>query len=131
MTKTTNQFLNLAKHFESLNDWTSAQKYYQLYVAANPNHAAAYMWLANMYRRQKDFEKAIQYYKKALRLDPKYYPAVNNLLFVLKQVMAFDEIEKYKKMLPTGNESPFLSIITTDNPKRNLTAAKNMVNNEK
>ena len=45
----------------------------------NPDNAEVHFQLGNLYFRKGDRGRAIQQYKKALQLDPKYLPALNNL----------------------------------------------------
>ena len=45
----------------------------------NPDNVEVHFQLGNLYFRKGDRGRAMQQYKKALQLDPKYLPALNNL----------------------------------------------------
>lgn len=130
MKENTNQLVKLAQHFEAQGDLESAQIYYRLHWRSHASDPKANLWLGNAYRKLKKYRLASKYYKKAITLKPNYTPAINNLIFVLKQMLEFEELKIYQKMLPAGDETPFLSIASSDNPKVNLQAAKRMVKND-
>jgi tetratricopeptide (TPR) repeat protein len=48
----------------------------------NPDNAELHFQLGNLYYRNGDQRQAIQQYKKALQLNPKFVPAINNLALV-------------------------------------------------
>ena len=54
-------------------------------LAVHPNYKNAYLLRGNANNNIKDFDAAIADYKQALRLDPDYQEAQNNLLITYKQ----------------------------------------------
>ena len=48
----------------------------------NPNNVELHFQLGNLYFRRGDPSEATQHYKKALQIDPKFVPALNNLALV-------------------------------------------------
>ena len=56
----------------------------------NPESAELHFQLGNLFFRQGDRRQAIQQYKKALELDPKFLPALNNLALVTAANKEYD-----------------------------------------
>ena len=54
----------------------------QQFLKDNPDNAELHFQLGNLYYRKGDQRQAIQQYKKALQLNPKFVPAINNLALV-------------------------------------------------
>jgi tetratricopeptide (TPR) repeat protein len=56
--------------------------------------------LANIYRDQKDFEKAVDYYEKAIASNPKYETAYLNLAILYK--IEQQKMDEYKNVVERG-----------------------------
>jgi tetratricopeptide (TPR) repeat protein len=54
----------------------------QQFLKENPDNVESHFQLGNLYYRKGDQRRAIQQYKKALQLNPKFVPAINNLALV-------------------------------------------------
>ena len=54
----------------------------QQFLKDNPDNVESHFQLGNLYYRKGDQRQAIQQYKKALQLNPKFVPAINNLALV-------------------------------------------------
>ena len=55
---------------------------YNTAIQKDPNSLAAFMGLGIIYDLQKNYDKAKEYYQKALKLNPKFAPAANNLAYI-------------------------------------------------
>ena len=73
-------------------------------VAAYPNDERAQFALANYYFGQQDIEKAIEHYKKATEIAPKYSPPYNVLGYAYRQKEDYSDAEqtfkKYIELIP-------------------------------
>ena len=66
----------------------------------NSNFSEAYYNLAILYKKQLKFDKAVEYYNKAILIKPKYVEAYNNLGNILQdQGEAEEAIKKFKKAI--------------------------------
>ena len=55
---------------------------YQTVIDKEPNSLAAYMALGLIYENEKNYAKAQGYYEKALKINPNFVPAANNLAYI-------------------------------------------------
>jgi tetratricopeptide (TPR) repeat protein len=82
-------------------------------VAAFPNDERAHFNLGGYYFGQQEFDTAIQHYKKATELAPKYSPAFNILGYALRQRENYAEAEqafrKYIELIP-NDPNPYDSL---------------------
>ncbi|MFC2088982.1 tetratricopeptide repeat protein [Calditrichota bacterium] len=61
----------IANAYRSLNDEENQIKYLNLAAESNPDTALAWIELGFLYRINKDYDKAADYFKKAIDVDPK------------------------------------------------------------
>jgi tetratricopeptide (TPR) repeat protein len=54
-------------------------------VAANPRDGSAYLSLALLYERDRDYRNAMQVYERALKENPGFWFAANNLAFLISE----------------------------------------------
>ena len=59
----------IARSYMELNQYLEAKEYFYMAIDLNPNFAPAYANLGVLYDRQKQYMKAITYYKKAISID--------------------------------------------------------------
>ena len=60
-------------------------KEYEAALAKNPKLVGAHMVLGMVYERKKEYAQAKAKYEEALKLDPKFGPAANNLAWLLSE----------------------------------------------
>ena len=60
-------------------------------LAQNPDHKQSHYLLAFIYQGRRDYTKSIHHYNEALRIDPKYHFARNNLGTVYLTMERWDE----------------------------------------
>jgi outer membrane protein assembly factor BamD (BamD/ComL family) len=63
-------YFELGNKFYRENEYSSAIACYYIHTESNPNTFAVYMNLAHIYLKKDNFDKAIQYYHKAISLQP-------------------------------------------------------------
>ena len=56
---------------------------YEAALQANSQNAAAYLSLGLLYEKDREFDKAMQVYERALKANPNFWFAANNLAFLL------------------------------------------------
>ncbi len=59
----------IARSYMELNQYLEAKEYFYMAIDLNPNFAPAYANLGVLYDRQKQYMKAVSYYKKAISID--------------------------------------------------------------
>ena len=59
----------IARSYMELNQYLEAKEYFYMAIDLNPNFAPAYANLGVLYDRQKQYMKAVTYYKKAISID--------------------------------------------------------------
>jgi tetratricopeptide (TPR) repeat protein len=115
-------------------------------ITKDPDNAVLYYNLGVIYGEQEEFEEAINYYKKSLKLDPNYSPAYLNLVGLILEgesalVDQMNELatstkrsdyEKYDKLKAEREELyasclPYLEKLIEIDPK-NLEALKTAKN---
>jgi tetratricopeptide (TPR) repeat protein len=57
-------------------------------LQANKRNAAAYLSLGLLYEKDGEFDKAMEVYERALKADPNFWFAANNLAFLLSEFSA-------------------------------------------
>jgi len=81
------------------------KEYLEQLVAAYPNDERANFALGGYYFGQQDFPKAIQYYKRATEIEPKFSSAFNLLGYAYRQNVDYPNAEaafkKYVELIPT------------------------------
>lgn len=83
-------------------------------IELEPENASLYLALGDSYKEVKNTEEAINYYHKALEINPDYFLALYNLgvvyyshafdLNMEANNLPFDETAKYKKIMDEANE---------------------------
>lgn len=76
-------YFELAKVYWKRNDIDRAIGQYNAVLAQNPNQVQAHMLLGTLYEMQQKYEPAEQHYREALKIDPAFAPAANNLAYRL------------------------------------------------
>jgi tetratricopeptide (TPR) repeat protein len=83
---------------------TKQKEYLEQLVAAYPNDERGHFALGGYYFGQQDFPKAIEHYKKATELEPKYSGAFNILGYAYRQAGDYASAEqafkKYTELIP-------------------------------
>jgi tetratricopeptide (TPR) repeat protein len=83
---------------------TKQKEYLDKLVAAYPNDERAHFTLGGYYFGQQDYPKAIEHYKKATELNPKYSTAFNILGYAYRQNVDYANAEqafkKYIELIP-------------------------------
>ena len=74
--------LNLANLLAEENRLSEAQEQYEAIVRDNPGHTAALVGLGVIYRKRRNFDKAIETYHLALKADPKLMVAHYNMALI-------------------------------------------------
>lgn len=92
------------------NDFEKLVEINRAWINQYPNDRDANMNMANFYYNQHLFRPSVEYLQKALKIDSKYTPAINQLGYAYAHLGQFDQAEKimlhYKKI--TSNEAnPF------------------------
>jgi superkiller protein 3 len=101
----------LGDAYMKLQDWDGAVKVYTAAIEAdpeNPNLVYAYSRLASAYQEQgpKQFQKAVDWYFKATKIDPQNGEAFKNLGYLLK------DLKKLKEAASAWKE--YLKVTTDD-----------------
>lgn len=60
-------------------DWTDEKTFFLKTVKDTPDAALIQHALGNVYAREEDYERALEYYKRSLELYPLYHAAYNNI----------------------------------------------------
>jgi tetratricopeptide (TPR) repeat protein len=76
---------NLANLYLVQGRKAEAAEKFEAAVNANTKDPAGYLSLALLYERDKDFPNAIKVYERALKENPNFYFAANNLAFLLSE----------------------------------------------
>jgi tetratricopeptide (TPR) repeat protein len=86
---------NLAGVYLAQGKKKEAVKKYEAALKANPRQAAAFLALGLLYEKDREFEKAMQVYERALEADPNFWFAANNLAFLIcEQTQEKAELER-------------------------------------
>jgi len=98
------KLLILASEAGSNGEVARQKDYLEKAVAAYPNDERAQFTLANYYFFQQDYPLALEHYKKATELNPKYSPAYNLLGYAYRQqgdyANAEQAFKKYVELIP-------------------------------
>lgn len=85
-------------------------------------------YLGDTYRLDKKFLNAILVLKRGLRLNPKSEPIMNCLADCYRNLCDFESSEKLEKIIDRLDiATPYLSLLITEDPKKNLEAAQREV----
>ncbi len=81
------------------------QSYIEAAVQRNPNNSDAWASLGGSYKEQNNYERALNYYKQALKVNPgDPYPLGNFLVLTIQQTGNLIHIERNRAMIETGIE---------------------------
>jgi Flp pilus assembly protein TadD len=100
-----------AKAEADSNDYTAAQGDYQKYLAQRPDDPTAHFDLGYVYTAERENEKAIAEYRKAIELDPKMVDAQLNLgisLLADDPKAAIEPLEKVIELDPANERGHYL-----------------------
>jgi len=75
---------------------------YQAIIDKNPNLPYPHMMLGTIYDSSKQFEQAADQYRKALKINPQFAPAANNLAYHL--VQRTDQIDEALRLARIAKE---------------------------
>lgn len=120
---------------KSVNRHKEAQKNLLKILEYYPDNERAYSMLADIEMEAGHTEKAIEYYRKSLSINPDYEIALNALYYMLGNICAWDEKESFKrrveavdmKRIRAGQPPyamPLSDIMEHIDPARNLQFAK-------
>lgn len=101
-------YFNLGNSLYKLNKFDeSMQKYLQVGNSTNDNKlkAEAYYNIGNAYFKNKQYAESIDYYKKALRLNPKDYDAKYNLEYARRMMKMEQQHNQQQKQNQKDNQS--------------------------
>lgn len=106
-------------------NYDESLKYFQLAAKSAPKTYWVFNNLAFAYSVKKDYLKTIACLKKCLKLNPDFAPALNQLYLTYRSTCMWDEAGKMEKILDEKQcDSPYISLIRSDDPQKNLEAAK-------
>ena len=110
-------FANLVDYYSSSNQNDKAMQFADDMLAKDPNNKLYLYVKAYLYHNMKDYEKAIEFYKKTLDIDPAYAEACSNLgLVYLLQAQEYADISMTRIMqqhkLRSRNSTKLLNRIT-------------------
>jgi len=83
--KEPNEYNRLGILLEEKGNLYSAKKHYLKAIGLNNSQALIYFNLANVYLKEKKFDKAIENYEKAIKLSPDFADCYNNLAYALAE----------------------------------------------
>ncbi len=75
----TQALFNLAKAFYFLTDYENSKKYLLLNIEVDSTQDQSFKMLADIYRKERNVDQAINYYKRAIDVNPNYYKAYYSL----------------------------------------------------
>ncbi len=101
-------YLGLGKQHIGLNQLEEAYQAFSKVVEINPKHAETLTMIGIYFKTQEqDFEKAIEYYEKAIEADAGYERPRHLLGGVLMELHRYDEAKAvYEELVKTAPESP-------------------------
>ncbi len=76
-------FANLVDYYSSINEPNKAMQFADDMLAKDPNNKLYLYVKGYLYHNMKDYDPAIEYYKKTIAADPDYVEAYSNLALVL------------------------------------------------
>jgi tetratricopeptide (TPR) repeat protein len=76
---------NLARLYLARGLKNEAIARFEAAIRSDPKHAAAYLSLALLYEREKDYRSAMDVYGRALDENPRFWFAANNLAFLISE----------------------------------------------
>ena len=95
----------LAGFYMRQNLTDKAKKQYLVSVEKTPDALQALMALGMIYENEKNYSEAQEYYEKALKINPNFVPAANNLAFIYAEHggnidVALNLAQKAKEQMP-------------------------------
>jgi tetratricopeptide (TPR) repeat protein len=85
-------------------DFEGSVKHFEEFVANEPGFADVFNMLGQAYHNMGKMEKAVQAYKKALNLNPRYTEVAINLAVALFDTGRYDEAQGIQKLIQTDIE---------------------------
>jgi tetratricopeptide (TPR) repeat protein len=71
-------FYAIGKNFDGRQNALMAERYYTAAIQIDPQNISAYNELGVLYMNRKNYDRAVEYFKKAISLDPEAaYPRLN------------------------------------------------------
>ncbi len=105
---------------------SEAEKYLRRAIEADPDRAETYHNLGVVVQNQGKVIEAVNFFKKAVELDPNFSPSYSPLYHNLRMVCEWAEVAKIGVSMDQipGAETPFVSVTRTDDPAVNLKIAR-------
>jgi tetratricopeptide (TPR) repeat protein len=98
--------VNLAYAYMNLGNYDEAQKVCERAIASDNTYASAYNALGNLLGDKTEYNRAIEYYRRAIEINKDYGPARTNILWALYHGAQYDKcIEEAKQQIKQGYES--------------------------
>lgn len=116
---------DLGNIFLNKKNYKKAVRFYNKALRLNQINHIVLNNLGTAYRELDKIEKSVGYYQKSLKIKPDYDLAHLNLEFSLMQICDWDLLKKYN--FSDYAKTPFMSVITEDNPQRNLQVAQKWI----
>lgn len=83
-----------------------AESYFDQATRANPNNIKALNNMGNIYFQKRDYEKAINFFQRALQVDPTYIVSRLNLALTLLEMKRYSEALTYVQNVNTNGLTP-------------------------
>ncbi|BAI81407.1 tetratricopeptide repeat protein [Deferribacter desulfuricans SSM1] len=80
-------------------DYEKARQYLEKFLKYKDNFADVYNFLGFIYYISNDLNRAIDFYEKAIELNPYYTEALMNITVIYHSIGEYEKAEKYFKML--------------------------------
>lgn len=90
-----NIYFTLSHVCNHLNELENSKKYIAKHLENNPNDCEALLIFANLQLRTREIKKAEKNYRKILKINKKYLPAIVNLAFFYEGIGKIDDAKKY------------------------------------
>lgn len=84
-----------ARTLARTHDWISNKSLWHATQAYSPLSPRVYNNLGDVYSKERNFPRAIKYFKTAVILSPKYFSAIHNLGFTYMQMGQYEPAKKY------------------------------------
>jgi tetratricopeptide (TPR) repeat protein len=94
---------NLAGVYLAQGKKNEAIEKYEATLKNNPRNAGAYLSLALLYEKSREFQNAMKVYERAWKMNPNFWFAANNLAFLLSELS--DNKPDYERALNLTKEA--------------------------